>query len=157
MYPTIAALAIALATAAPADKVQDRTVVVSSDDAEMNGAIRKAQATLDEFLQVHARPPKGASGFRLKVRVEDAGGGEHLWIDPFEQTASGFSGIVANEPDYLRSVSIGDKITFQREDISDWGYVQDGKQKGSFTVCALFKHMTKEEADRYRQDYGFEC
>lgn len=54
-------------------------------------------------------------------------------------------------------MAAGDTIPFQRADISDWGYVQDGKQKGSFTVCVLFRRMPSEEVERYRTDYGFEC
>jgi uncharacterized protein YegJ (DUF2314 family) len=35
--------------------------------------------------------------------------------------------------------------------------VQDGKQKGSYTVCVMFKHMPAADVQRYRRDYGFEC
>ncbi len=144
----------ALCWSAPKD---DRIVSVQSQDAEMNAAIAKAQASLDEFLALAGHPPAGASEFRLKVRIHDAYGTEHMWVSPFRQTAGGFDGILADDPETVRSVHNGQKLAFTRAEVTDWGYVQNGKQKGSFTVCVLFKHMPKEEADQYRRDYGFEC
>ncbi len=142
-----------LAAAAPADQV----VHIASADAEMNAAIQHAQDTLDGFLKISAAPPKGASHFKLKVRFSDANGIEHMWVKGFKQTGDKFVGELNDEPELVRNVRNGQTLTFARSDISDWGYAQDGKQKGSFTVCVMFKHMPLEEANRYRQEYGFAC
>lgn len=142
-----------LAGAAPADQV----VHIASADAEMNAAIKHAQDTLDSFLKIVAAPPKGASHFKLKVRFSDDNGIEHMWVRRFTQTGDKFVGELNDDPEVVRNVSNGQTLTFKRADISDWGYAQDGKQKGSFTVCVMFKHMPVEEAKRYRQAYGFEC
>jgi uncharacterized protein YegJ (DUF2314 family) len=142
---------------AVAEKVDDHTVLIKTQEAEMVAAIEKAQASLDEFLKLVANPPKGASGFKLKVKITDSHGSEHFWVIPFKQMPSGFVGIVADEPEYVTSVKLGQQINFPRSDITDWGYIQDGKQKGSFTVCVMFKHMPAVEVDQYRKQYGFEC
>ena len=156
-FAAVASAAVTASLASTVEKVPDHSVLVASKDREMNEAIAKARATLDDFLRLNAHPPKGASAFKLKVKVTDTNGSEHLWITPFHVTEKGFAGRVSNEPDYVESVAEGDEIEFRREDITDWGYVQDGKQKGGYTVCVMFKHMSKEEADAYRRDYGFEC
>ncbi len=143
-----------LVTATPID---DKTVHVSTEDAEMNAAIAHAQATLDDFLKIVHSPPSGASDFKLKVRVTDEHGSEHFWITPFEQISKGFVGTVADDPEVVTSVSAGQRINFSRSDISDWGYSLNGKQVGSFTVCVLFKHMPTAEVQKYRNDYGFQC
>ena len=135
----------------------DQIVSVRGGDDEMNAAIAKAQASLDEFLKIARSPPAGASGFKLKVRAHDAHGVEHMWVTPFSQTALGFTGILADEPEKVVSLEIGQKLDFTRAEISDWGYVLDGKQKGSFTVCVMFKHMPASDVAQYRKDYGFEC
>ena len=137
--------------------VQDQTVLIKTEDVEMNAAIAKAQSTLDEFLKLKANPPSGASGFKLKVKVTDAHGTEHMWVTPFSRTATGFTGTLADQPEYVASVANGQSLSFTTADISDWGYVLNGKQIGSFTVCVLFKHMPKDEVEAYRRDYGFEC
>jgi uncharacterized protein YegJ (DUF2314 family) len=156
-YIFVSVLALAAGTAAGAAPIKDQTVMVSDDDAEMARAISTARQSLDEFLRLAAHPPQGASGFKLKVQLRDGDQSEHLWITPFRQERDGFVGIVANDPDFIKNVSNGQRISFDRSDVSDWGYVQDGKQKGSFTVCVVLKHLPKAEAQRYRQDHGFEC
>ena len=140
-----------------ADKVKDHMVLVKAEDQEMNAAIQRAQSTLDDFLKVFAKPPKGATGFKLKVKISYANGKEHMWVTPFKRDGTSFVGILADEPMYVTSVKNGDVIRFTRSDISDWGYVLDGKQQGSYTVCVLFKHMAPAEVQKYRADYGFEC
>jgi len=80
-----------------------------------------------------------------------------MWVTPFTQTDTGFVGILNDQPEYVTNVRNGQKLTFTRADVADWGYRLDGKQKGSFTVCVIFKHMPPAEVQKYRDDYGFEC
>lgn len=153
-YALAAAL---LCTSVPAIGKEDQTVLVASEDQEMNEAIAQARATLDEFLRIKANPPAGASDFKIKVQITDAHGSEHMWVTPFELSGQGFSGVLANEPEYVTSVKNGQTIRFSREDVSDWGYALNGKQKGSFTVCVVFKHLPAHEVEHYRRENGFEC
>ncbi len=158
LVSAIVALSIAAlpALCRPAPK-DDGTVLIRTEDDEMNAAMAKAGATLDGFLKIAAHPPAGASGFKLKVRIHDGQVVEHMWVLPFRQTGQGFVGVLADEPEYVKNVKNGQRIDFTRADISDWGYELDGKQKGSFTVCVMFRHMPAAEVAQYRRDYGFEC
>jgi uncharacterized protein YegJ (DUF2314 family) len=155
------ALALALAVCIRAASAQTRdhneVVLVPNQDRDMANAIAKAQATLDDFLVVWRSRPEGTSGYKLKVRIRDGGISEHFWVQPFRPSGAGFEGILANEPKLVKTVRGGQQISFARSDITDWGYVRDGKQVGSFTVCALFKHAPKEQIDYYRKNYGFDC
>lgn len=138
-------------------KMDDQTVMIDGQNQEMNAAIAQARATLDDFLKLAKKPPKGADGFKLKVMVVDGDSTEHLWVTPFRQERKGFSGVIVNEPELVSSVKYGEKYAFTRDQISDWGYSLDGKQKGSYTVCVLFKNMPPEAVQSYKDDYGFEC
>ncbi len=80
------------------DKVEDHTMLVGTEDREMNAAIRQAQASLARFLRINANPPKGASGFKLKLKFKYANGAEHMWVTPFKHEGSSFVGILADEP-----------------------------------------------------------
>ena len=84
------------------------------------------------------------SGFDGDERPE-----AHLLIDPAH--------VLADDPETVASVKNGQRLDFARSEVTDWGYVLNGRQKGSFTVCVLFKHMPVSEVDQYRKDYGFEC
>lgn len=135
----------------------NEVIRVPNADPEMNAAIRQAQATLDDFLKVSQQRPQGTTSFQLKVRVKDGNDSEHFWVTPFRRSGAGFEGILANEPRLIRTLKNGQQIQFTREDISDWGYVKDGKPVGSFTVCVMLKRAPKEQADYYRKNYGFDC
>lgn len=139
------------------DKIADQAQMVSIQDKNMAVAIEKARSTLDSFLALSRNPPSGATGFKLKVMMADDNGVEHFWMSPFKEVNSGFAGILMNEPKVVKSVEWGKAYAFKREQISDWGYESDGKQMGSFTVCALFKAMPKDDVARYKKDYGFTC
>ena len=156
------ALALALACGPLAFQTRaqagdDRVVGVAADDPDMTAAIRQARDGLDGFLATAAAPPPGASGFKLKVKVQDGEAVEHFWVTPFRAAEDGFEGILANEPSSVRNVEQGQLIRFSRADISDWGYRKEGREVGSFTVCVMFKKMPANEADYYRKNYGFDC
>ena len=138
-------------------RVGDRVVQVSNEDREMNAAIRKARATLDTFLATARKPPPGTSDFKLKVRFSDANGSEHMWVIPFRQVGARFEGRLSNTPEIIENLQNGQTVRFGRADISDWGYMKDGQQIGSYTVCALFKSMPAADVQRYKQDHGFVC
>ncbi len=150
-------LTLCLTAHAEAQKIDDQTRLISGQDRAMNAAIAEARKTLDEFLALAKNPPQGASGFKIKAMVSDENGIEHLWFSPFKEVAGGFAGVLVNEPTIIKSMKYGSVYGIRREQITDWGYVQDGKQKGSFTVCALFLTMDKVTVERYKSDHGFEC
>ncbi len=76
-------------------KIKDKVYNISSQDAEMEEAIAKARATLDDFLKLQAKPPKGADGFKIKVKFSGGGNDEHIWVTPFQVTPKGFTGTLA--------------------------------------------------------------
>lgn len=140
-----------------ADRSDDKIVFASQSDQCMNDAIEKAKSTLDDFLQIAKAAPNDSSGFKLKVMVADTSGVEHLWFSPFKEIEGGYAGILANEPGIIQSMEYGKVYAFKRSQITDWGYVKNGKQIGSFTVCALFKTMDEEIVEQYKKLHGFVC
>jgi uncharacterized protein YegJ (DUF2314 family) len=150
-------LALAPIPARAQSQGDDKVVNVARDDPDMAAAIAQARASLDQFLALSDAPPAGTTDYKLKVAVKDGDTSEHFWIIPFHKTATGFAGTLANEPQAVHNVTAGQELEFTRDDISDWGYTRNGRQVGSFTVCVLFKTISKEEADYYRENYGFDC
>lgn len=154
----VLALSLLVAGAASAQKRDDNEIImVSAQDKDMVAAIQNARSSLDTFLALARNPPPEVSGLKLKVMVKDSNGTEHFWVAPFKPTATGFEGTLGNEPRIVKSVKYGQLLTFTRADITDWGYVKNGRQVGSFTVCAMFKHAPKEQAEYYRKNHGFDC
>jgi uncharacterized protein YegJ (DUF2314 family) len=147
-----------VSTAVLAQRRDENEVIgVPKQDAEMAAAIAKAQSMLEEFLSVWRARPAGTSDFRLKVRLTEGGVSEHFWVQPFRTAGNGFEGKLANEPRMVKSVRNGQQISFNRAEVSDWGYFRNGKQVGSFTVCAMMRHAPKDQSDYHRNTYGFQC
>ncbi|MCE2596143.1 DUF2314 domain-containing protein [Motilimonas cestriensis] len=140
-----------------AEKIDDQVVMVSDQNPAMNAAIKKARSTLKDFFAIAANPPAGANNFKLKVMVTDDNGVEHLWFSPFKQVEGGYAGLLVNEPDIVSSMTFGEIYVFSESQITDWGYELNGKQVGSYTVCALFLTMDKAVVEQYKKDHGFEC
>ncbi|WP_415889599.1 YegJ family protein [Neptuniibacter sp. SY11_33] len=139
------------------EKIDDQVLLISEQDKAMNAAIASAQSQLDNFFAIVQQPPKGANGFKLKIKVSDDAGVEHLWFSPFKEIKGGYAGVLVNKPSIISSMKYGEVYAFRKNQITDWGYVQDGKQVGSFTVCAMFKTMDKSIVEQYKRDHGFDC
>lgn len=126
-------------------------------DPEMLGAIAQARASLDQFLELAEHPEPGMSVFKMKVVIRDGENIEFFWVTPFRRAEDGFEGVLANEPDFVRNVRLGETIRFTRDDVTDWGYVRNGRQVGSFTSCVLFKYLQPQLVDYLRRTNGFDC
>lgn len=157
IYLVAALCALNLAALCVQARDANEVVVAERQDEAIAAAVREAQRGLDDFLHLAAAPPAGTQGFRVQVMVEDEHGIETFWITRFRGLDQGFIGEVANQPRVVKSVTWGQALRFSREQITDWGYLRNGRQVGSFTVCALLKQMPAEQAAFYRDEHGFDC
>lgn len=139
------------------DKIDDQVRFISEQDKAMNAAIAEARSRLGEFFSIANSPPEGADDFKLKVKVSDDSGIEHLWFSPFKEIEGGYAGVLVNEPNVISSMKYGEVYAFREVQITDWGYVLNDKQVGSYTVCVLFQTMEKSVVEKYKRDHGFVC
>jgi uncharacterized protein YegJ (DUF2314 family) len=137
---------------------RDEAFVVRTGDAEMEAARQKGRATLDRFLAVRENPPANARAFSLKVPVRDGDKVEWFWVGRFSNDGGRFRGIIDNTPRSVSTVRQGQEISFARDEIADWMYVQDGKVRGNFTACALLaKEPDVKARTEFIRKFGLEC
>jgi uncharacterized protein YegJ (DUF2314 family) len=138
---------------------QDQVVAVEAEDPDMLAAFDKARATFDSFLALLRRPPAGAMGFAVKVKIVDGSKVEYFWVNDLAQEGDVFTGAVNNEPNWVTTVRLGQRIRFSRAEIFDWMYVERTRRrmKGNFTGCALLKKDTPQEQAAFKRQYGLEC
>jgi uncharacterized protein YegJ (DUF2314 family) len=136
---------------------RDGIVNVAKTDPDMAAAMRRARASLPEFLALADAPRPGMSGFSVKVGVHEGDRTEFFWIFPFARAEGKFSGTLNNQPRIVRNVQFGQSIGFAESDIVDWLYQDGDKMKGSFTTCAILKHEPRREADALMKQYGLDC
>ena len=143
-----ARLLILLAAGLPSAAIcqsPNKTISVRSDDAEMNAAIAKARTTLPIFYRHWMHPGQKEAMFSLKVKIEDAGNVEHFWLVDLKGRPGHLSGVVNNDPDFVHTVSLGQRIPISVNKISDWMYVRKGKIVGNQTARVLIRRMSPAE------------
>jgi uncharacterized protein YegJ (DUF2314 family) len=137
---------------------RDEIALVAKDDPTMAAAMRKARATLADFLSAARAPGEGTEGFSVKVAVREGNSAEYFWVIPFEAKAAGrFSGKLNNTPRTVRTVKNGQTLDFSEREIVDWMYFDHGKMKGNYTACALLKTAPKSDVDAFKKRFGLEC
>jgi uncharacterized protein YegJ (DUF2314 family) len=107
---------------------------VEDSDPEMTAAIAKAQQTLPQFWQEFDKREHGESNFVLVIRITDKGRIEHFFATDFERRDGKTMVTINNDLKIVASVKLGDRIEIPEADITDWGYMRDGKFVGNFTL-----------------------
>jgi uncharacterized protein YegJ (DUF2314 family) len=136
---------------------RDEVAIVAKNDPVMAAAMRKARETLPDFLAIAAAPKPGMTNFAVKVAIHQGNDAEYFWIDPFTNDNGQFSGRINNKPDLIRSVKLGQTITFERSEIVDWMYRDGGKMKGNYTACALLRSAPAAEVAEFKKRFGLDC
>lgn len=144
-------------------------ISVPQNDPELLAATRKAQAGLDDFLAKLDNPSPDTTAYAVKIGIADRGDGfvivrgehdtyvEYIWVTDITRTATGFVGVIDNDPETVRNIASGQHIAFVREDILDWSYLEGGKIRGNATACPLLRRGSQEELKFSREELGMDC
>ena len=137
---------------------RDEIVLVEKSDPVMAAAMRKARVSLPEFFELAKARRPSITTMAIKVGVrEDANNVEYFWINPFDKTATGYTGIINNTPRTVKSVKYRDRIQFAESEIVDWTYTENGKMQGNYTACAILSKESAAERDAFKARYGLDC
>lgn len=151
---TVVMVALALAGCGkkhPADKV----TYVADDDPRMNAAMEKARGSVKSFIGALKSPKAGQSAFSIKMGFTDGGNTEHIWLTPVTYDGSKFTGTVNNEPEKVKSVKMGQKVTVAPDKISDWMYIENRKLVGGETLRVLRDALTPAERADFDKSVPF--
>jgi uncharacterized protein YegJ (DUF2314 family) len=132
---------------------------INDEDPGMQAAFRKAQATLDDFLAVARSNNPKIDNLALKIQVRDGKLVDYMWVLPFTQTTTGFTGQLNNVSRVITKLEPGQEVSFQRGDIVDWMYVDtaDNTMHGNFTTCAMMVNAPASELKEMKTKYGLDC
>ena len=127
---------------------------VEDDDAKMNQAMVDAKNSIDEFKNALVSDNPSFEYFTIKQKFNADGGDEHIWVGDIQLIDNDFMGIIANEPVYTNKVQLGDTITVNRANISDWMYYDDGKVVGGYTIRVIRDGLSPEEKAQFDAENG---
>ena len=126
----------------------DTLIQSGYDVQEMDEAIARARSEVDAFIAELSNPT--GTDHAVKAPIEDDGETEHFWLTDLSFKNGEFRGTINNEPGIVDNVTIGQKWTIKKTDISDWMFMRDGKIHGNYTMRPLLKTMPKDEAAKWR-------
>ncbi|QQO10432.1 DUF2314 domain-containing protein [Breznakiella homolactica] len=136
-----------------------RDPVVSAEqiDSELVSIREAAREGLPEFIRQLQAPEKDEYNFQVKYPFETDPGGnflsEHIWLRDISFENNKFSGVVSNVPLYISGLSIGDRVPFYIDDISDWMYMKDGKIRGGLSIKYLLEKTPPMDRDETAAAY----
>ncbi|MDZ4356303.1 MAG: DUF2314 domain-containing protein [Variovorax sp.] len=138
---------------------RDEIAHMASEEPAMRNAFAKARATLGEFLVKASNPPDGTASYALKVAISDGKNTEYFWVSNFSSGADRFTAVLSNEPRLVKTHKFGERISFRREQIADWVYIDRRSRRmvGNFTACALLTKESPAHAEEFKRQYGLQC
>jgi len=115
----------------------DRIAGIPDNDEKMNNAMAKARATVDTFLTALKEPTSNRTRFAVKLHFNDGSRTEHIWISKVTFDGVLFHGVIPNDPQIVKSVKAGQKVSVAKGEISDWMFVENNKLVGGETLRAV--------------------
>lgn len=138
-------------------------MAISEDDADMKAAYRKAAQTLPDFIEHLKIEDERFCSAKLCFRDPEESerlGEDRLvywWVDfvHFDAEQNVFSGEFTELPDCLKPYHhLGQRLTFEGEDIFDWRVNLEGSLYGGFTIRVARKHIPQADLAEYDNYIG---
>lgn len=118
---------------------------------ELSWEYRRIIPALDmSGIKVAFRDPPGTP---LEEGAPEA---EQMWVGELDFDGKLISGKLLNTPNWLHSVTQGQRVEVPIEGITDWIYAQGGRAYGAFTVHEMRKGMSTRERAEHDAAWGFE-
>lgn len=136
-------------------KNEPDVVNVQNEDEKMNWAMEKARLTIHFFEQCLVEPRPGQQYFSIKVKIEEDGKVEHIWLnDPSFDDDGNLFGVVGNAPLNVKSIRLNQKIGIDRKLVSDWMIIENGRLIGGYTIRVLRDQMTGKDLQNFDRQMG---
>uniref|UniRef100_C6DZF3 DUF2314 domain-containing protein n=1 Tax=Geobacter sp. (strain M21) TaxID=443144 RepID=C6DZF3_GEOSM len=130
---------------------------VQVQDDAMSAAIAKAKASSSKFLRAfHAQQPGTKDFYVKKPYPTPAKTHEHMWVEVAAEKNGVISGVIANVAEETREVKLGDAVTVNVGEISDWRYLNGNKLVGGYTIRYFVDKMSPQEKTEFLKKAGFE-
>jgi uncharacterized protein YegJ (DUF2314 family) len=115
----------------------DEVLFVPADAAMMRAAEEEARKTLPHFLNILKERKSPNQRFSVKVRFEEGGLSEYMWLTDLALEGNRIHGAVANFPNRIKRPRFKQRVTITDDQITDWIIVEGGEIQGAFTAKVL--------------------
>ena len=137
----------------------DYIKVDGENEVKMDAAITRSKKEIETFIKALQSPTPSQSGFSVKKPFPWKDGNEtsheHIWLTQVSFKDGKFYGRVGNEPVDVRDVKMGDEVTLDKSDASDWMIIDDGYLIGGYTILALRDQMPEAEQKEFDASFPY--
>ena len=128
---------------------------VPKDRASMQRAVTEARRSVKKFIVALKHPGLGQRDFEVKKPFIQGNEVEHIWLSDVEFVGNRFQGRVDNQPRKIRGLKLGQLVSVNPNEISDWLYVDNGNLVGGYTVRAHYDELSPEQKQEFDREADF--
>jgi uncharacterized protein YegJ (DUF2314 family) len=121
----------------------------------MHRAVTEARKTVGEFIAALEHPAAGQQDFEIKKPFIQNGQVEHIWLSDVQFVGNRFQGRVDNQPREIQGLKLGQLVSVNPKEISDWLYVDHGKLMGAYTVRVQYNELSAKEKQEFDRAADF--
>lgn len=138
----------------------DEVVEIDTEDPAMKAAVKKAQATFDDFIKTVSVRNPNIGNISVRVALRDGKKLEYVWLAPFTiLDKGGYKGTISAIPTIVKKYQFSQQVPFKRADVVDWMYTEADTRimHGNFTTCAQLSHAPESDIREIKKRYGLDC
>ncbi|MBI3383134.1 MAG: DUF2314 domain-containing protein [Aquabacterium sp.] len=138
----------------------DEVVEIDTEDPAMKAAVKKAQATFDDFIKTVSVRNPNIGNISVRVALRDGKKLEYVWLAPFTiLDKGGYKGTISAIPTIVKKYQFSQQVPFKRADVVDWMYTEADTRimRGNFTTCAQLSHAPESDIKELKKRYGLDC
>jgi len=128
---------------------------IPQQNREMKRAVHEARRTVGVFIQALQHPASGQHDFQVKKPFHQGTEVEHLWLSDVWFKGNRFHGYVDNHPRKIKGLKMGDRVSVNPNEISDWAFVENGRLVGGYTIRVLYYHLSPERRKALEEEARF--
>ncbi|MBV8481709.1 MAG: DUF2314 domain-containing protein [Verrucomicrobia bacterium] len=128
---------------------------IPNEHAGMREGVAQARKTVRKFIDALQHPAPGETDFEVKKPLVQNGEVEHIWLSDVKFIGGRFQGKIDNIPVKVKGLKLGEMVSVNPDEISDWVFVDNGKLVGGYTIRAHYNELGPEQKKRFDQSADF--
>ena len=145
----------AVAREARREGVEPEFFVIDDQDSQMRHAVHDARKTVGVFIKALQHPAADQRDFEVKKPFVKDGEVEHLWLSDVHFSGNRLHGRVDNRPQKIKGLKVGDLVSVNPDEITDWAFVENGKLHGGYTIRALYDSLSPQRKKELENELDF--
>lgn len=130
-------------------------IEVPKNHAAMHAAVIQARKTVGQFIAALKHPAPGQTDFEIKKPFIQNGQIEHIWLSDVQLTGNRFQARIDNQPHKIQGLKLGQVVSVDPKEISDWLYIDHGNLVGGYTVRVQYSELSAKEKQEFDRGADF--